>query len=345
MTALPNRRRRILLSLAAGPLVAALPLPLRALERDAKKVGVLGRGSGGIFNAWQESFPKSFAAHGFVKGRNLDLRFYGVEMPLEKAEHARPQDWVPIWRSVVAKMVSDQLDCIVTNAEPATRYLVEQTHSVPIVTHVADPVGLGVAKTLGHPGGNVTGTHSGDADVCVKTVELFRRLIPGLAKMGWVGWGPFLARVKPLEAAVRSLGMEFHPVLVETMDPSGFEKARRAFAQFRSQGVLAAMLDIPDDAGMKAMFAQAIESRIAVAGGNPNWDGHLLSYGGRWTKDNDPDERLPAIASRILRGERPGDIPFEGPTEYDLYVNLRTAAKIGIAIPPDIRLLATRLIG
>jgi len=344
MEALPDRRRRILLSLAAGSWVAALPVSLRAMDRDAKKVGVLGRGSGGTFTSWQEVFPKSFGALGFEKGRNLDLRLYGVEMPPEKAEHATPEEWIPIWRAVDARMMSDQLDCIVTNGEPATRYLLEQTQSIPIVTNVSDPVSLGVAKSLGRPGGNVTGVHSGDADVAVKTVELFRRLVPGLKSVGWVGWPPFLAGAKALESAARSLGLGFHPVLVESLDARGAEKARGEVARFRAQGILAAAVLIPYDEGTKAIFSQALESRIALTGGNPNRDGHLLSYGARWTKGQEPDQRIPAIAARILHGEKPADIPFEGPNEYELVVNMRTAAMIGIAVPPDVQLLATRLI-
>lgn len=331
-------RRRSIQALAAGILVAAVP-GIASAAREVKRVGVMAR-PGGIKDHWKKGFPEAFAANGFVEGKNLEIDWFDTllpdEMALLRSEAAG--------RMVAARMARAGLDCMITHADPGTRYLQEATRTVPIVTDVSDPVAAGFAKTLARPGGNITGLHQGGAEITIKNIEMLRKLVPGASCVAWWGWAGLAERMRAFEGAGRAVGIRTHVVAVKEMGAQGIPHLRSEVAGLRQQGCTIALVEMADDALIKEATTLAREHRIAVAAGTTGEEGFLLYY----TSNRDPEHRsvrrIPAIVARILRGARPEDIPFEGPTRYQLLLNLKTASRLGIAIPPDVMMAADRLI-
>src|SRR5688572_17696248 len=329
-------RRRSIQALAAGILVAAMPRVASAAG-EVKRVGVMAR-PGGLKDHWKQGFPGAFAANGFVEGKNLEIDWFDKLLPDEIALMGSEAGM----QKYAARMARAGLDCLITHADPGTRYLQEATRTVPIVTDVQDPVAAGFAKTLSRPGGNITGLHQGGAEITVKNIEMLRKLVPGASCVAWLGWAGFAERIRAFEGAGRDLGIRTHVVAVKEMGALGIPTLRNEVAGLRQQGCTIALVEMADDALVKEAATLATAHRIAVAAASN--EGFLLNY----TSNRDPDQRsvrrIPAIVARILRGARPEDMPFEGPTRYQLFLNLKTASRLGIAIPPDVMMAADQLI-
>jgi len=329
-------RRRSIQALAAGILVAAMPRVASAAG-EVKRVGVMAR-PGGLKDHWKQGFPGAFAANGFVEGKNLEIDWFDKLLPDEIALMGSEAGM----QKYAARMARAGLDCLITHADPGTRYLQEATRTVPIVTDVQDPVAAGFAKTLARPGGNITGLHQGGAEITIKNIEMLRKLVPGASCVAWWGWAGFAERIRAFEGAGRDLGIRTHVVAVKEMGALGIPSLRNEVAGLRQQGCTIALVEMADDALVKEAATLATEYRIAVAAASN--ESFLLNY----TSNRDPDQRsvrrIPAIVARILRGARPEDMPFEGPTRYQLFLNLKTASRLGIAIPPDVMMAADQLI-
>jgi putative ABC transport system substrate-binding protein len=331
-------RRRSIQALAAGILVAAMPRVASA-AREVKRVGVMAR-PGGLKDHWKQGFPGAFAAHGFVEGKNLEIDWFDKLLPDEIAllgSEAAGQ-------KIAARMARAGLDCLITYADPGTRYLQEATRTIPIVTDVQDPVAAGFANTLARPGGNITGLHQGGAEITNKNIEMLRKLVPDATGVAWWGWAGLVERIKAFEGAGRALGIRTHVVAVKEMGGQGIPYLRKEVAGLRRQGCTIALVEMGDDVLLREAATLAREHRIAVAAGTSVDEGFLLNY----TSNRDPEQRsvrrIPAIVARILRGARPEDMPFEGPSRYQLFLNLKTASSLGIAIPPEVMMAADRLI-
>lgn len=331
-------RRRSLGALAAGVLVAATP-GVALAAREMRRVGVMAR-PGGIKDVWKQGFPGAFAANGFVEGRNLQIDWFDVLMPDEAALGNSEE----VGHRIAARMVRADLDCLITHADPGTRYLQGATRTIPIVTDVPDPVAAGFARSLARPGGNITGLHQGGAEIALKNVELLRRLVPSASCAAWIGWAGLQERIRSFEAAGRELGIRTHVVAVKEMGAEGFPYLRRELAGLRGKGCTIALVELADDASWKEAIALASEHRIALAAGSSVDEGTLLYYTSQRDPEHRSTRRLPVIVAKILRGARPQDMPFEGPTRYQLFLNLKTAARLGITVPPDVRLQADQVI-
>ena len=329
-------RRRSIQALAAGILVAAMPSVALA-AREVKRVGVATR-PGGLKDHWKQGFPGAFAANGFVEGKNLEIDWFDTLLPDEIALMGSEAAGYRI----AARMAAAGLDCLITHADPGTRYLQAATRTVPIVTDVQDPVAAGFAKSLARPGGNITGLHQGGAEITVKNIEMLRKLVPDASCVAWWGWAGFAERIRAFEGAGRVLGIRTHVVAMKEIGPEGIPYLRNEVAGLRQQGCTIALIEMADDTVLKEAATLARQHRIAVAAASSE-EGFLLNY----TSNRDPEHRsvrrIPAIVARILRGARPEDIPFEGPTRYQLFLNLKTASALGIAIPPDVMMAADRL--
>jgi putative tryptophan/tyrosine transport system substrate-binding protein len=213
---------------------------------------------------------------------------------------------------------------------------------VPIVfVAVNDPVELGVASSLGRPGGNITGLATTSAALAGKRLELLREVVPTLRRVA-VLWDPSnptnRTQLKDAEEAARILGLQTQAVPVR--GPNDLDAASKAMRG--SDGLL--RLDSPLFTTHRARLVElAASSRLPVVSGIKDMVelGDLMSYG---VDFRDLFRRSASYVDKILKGSNPGDLPVEQPTKFELVINLKTAKALGLAIPPSVLLRADEVI-
>jgi putative ABC transport system substrate-binding protein len=243
------------------------------------------------------------------------------------------------------EIVQSKPDAIVAIAAAATAAARQATSTIPIVmVHAGDPVGSGLATTLAHPGGNVTGTTSMVPDLGVKQVELLRQLVPGLARLGVLA-NPTNAGVPPSLANVNEAARRFSisVVVAEVTRAEDFDQALGLLRDARLDALLVLIepmifmncARVLDFAAANRLPASYDVGRVVVR------QGGLVSYGPVLTTHY-------ALAAdyvdKILKGARPGDLPIQQPIQFALAINLKTAREIGVTIPQPLLLRADELI-
>jgi len=248
---------------------------------------------------------------------------------------------------VAAQVVREKFDLIVTVNNPSALAAKGATTTIPIVmAGSGDPVGAGLVGSLAHPGGNVTGLTFMAAEVTGKRIELLKEIVPGLRRVAAL-YNPDTRTssftvdfVTQSEATARALG-----ITLQRAEVLGVDRYDAAFAALKKDGVGALtvtegpryLLHAPQvaAAALKHGLATVFGFRAQVEAGG------LMSYGanmiGMW-------QRAAHFADRILRGARPGDLPIEQPTTFELVINLRTAKALNLTIPPAIRIRVDQLI-
>jgi ABC-type uncharacterized transport system substrate-binding protein len=270
------------------------------------------------------------------------------------AGYTEGRDVVVEWRSangdfdqipqLAADLVQLKVDVIVADSTLATRALKRATSTIPIViATVADPVGSGLVGSLAHPGGNVTGLSVMLAELSAKRLQLLKEAIPRLTRVV-VLWNPDTPYspmvIEELKAAAPSLSMELSFVGART--PEEFAPAFSAVSRARAQALYVigdafffahrmTLLKLASKARLPAIFAQR---QVVEEGG-------LMSYGPNL---GDLYRRSAGYVAKILKGAKPGDLPIEQPTKFELVVNLKTAKALGITIPESILLRADEVI-
>jgi putative ABC transport system substrate-binding protein len=326
-----NRRETI--TLLAG--AAAWPLAARAQPGDlVRRIGVL---MGTDENDPEprrrlSAFTQALADLGWIDGRNMrmDLRWGSGD--------------INRIRTLARELVGLKPDIIVTDSTPATVALQRETRTIPIVVAgVADPVASGVVARLDRPSGNVTGFANYEGPLASKWLELLSEIAPGLKRAGIMfnpDTAPVSSYLASLETAARSLKVE----LIKAPVHSDVEIETAIVALGREPG--GGLVFLPD------IFTVAHRAPIISAAARNNVpavyrlssfarDGGLLSYG----PDNvDILRRSASYVDRILRGTKPGDLPVQLPTKFEMVVNRRTATALGLAIPPSILLRADEVI-
>jgi putative tryptophan/tyrosine transport system substrate-binding protein len=319
------RRRQFIMLL--GGAIAALPVAARAQKPDrVRRLGVLMLGAEtdpdqqGRVMAFREGLAKL----GWAEGRSIqtDYRFAGAD----------PERI----RSYAAALVGQAPDVIVANGTPVLEALQALTRSAPIVfVGVSDPVSAGFEPSLARPGGNITGFSNFEYAIGGKWLELLKEAAPGINRIGvllWRGdpsWSRYLA---PIETAASSLGMPLTTIFLG--DTVEIERAIEAFAHEPLGGLIAtnnskAMAERDRIIGLAARrrLPAVYPARVYASSGG------LMSYG---IDPADPFRQAASYVDRILRGEKPGDLPVQQPTKYELVVNLKTAKALGLAVPPTL---------
>jgi putative ABC transport system substrate-binding protein len=285
--------------------------------------------------------PESKEAQQFRKG-------------LLDAGYAEGRDVVIEWRSangdfdliprLAAALVQRKVDVIVVDGTPAARAAVQATSTIPIVMAlVADPVGAGLVASLAHPGGNITGLSQMIPELGAKRLQLLREAIPRVTRVA-VLWNPATpyhpTMIENLKAVAPSLSIELSFVPAQTPEQLGpaFSAVSRAHAQ--------ALYVIDDPFFMvhrATLYKLASKARLpGIYGARQLVDaGGLMSYG---TDPGDLFRRAAGYVDKILKGAKPGDLPIEQPTKFELVVNLKTARALGITIPESILLQANEVI-
>jgi len=269
---------------------------------------------------------------GYVEGRNIRLEF---------RDAAGNVDALP---AVAQELVRDgAVDAIIAVSTPAALAAYAATRTIPIVAFTAvDPVASGLADSLGHPGRNVTGIAVFSEETTVKRVELMREVVPRAVRLGTVTTKltSGAQSLAPVLETGRKLGFTVEPINVD--DPADLAKAL-------SPEVLAgfdALVFVPDviiNAHMSDVIKLVGASNKPAIFPSPDWvaQGGFMSFGPDFA---DATRHLISQLDRVLKGAKPGDLPFERPTKFDLRINLRTARASGIEVSPTVLARADEVI-
>jgi ABC-type uncharacterized transport system substrate-binding protein len=317
-------RRQLLVAAAA---LAAAPLA-RGQER-VRRIGILMPSA---YNArLLPEFSKRLAALGWVEGRNLAIDLRDAQTQLER---------LPVLAKELANL---KVDLIVTATTPATRSAIAAVGSIPVVfAWVGDPVAVKFVASLAHPGGTVTGVSQVQADLATKQLEFLSAMVPDLARVAQLynpkyAGGPLNANyVEAAERAAITL------IRVTVSSAAGLEPAFATAARQRAQ----AMLVPPEPlygAHRKRIAQLAKKFRMASSGqvGEFSEAGGLISYGANLV---DGFMRMAFYMDKILRGAKPADLPVEQADRFELVINRKTAADLGLTIPQSLLLRADRVI-
>jgi putative ABC transport system substrate-binding protein len=322
-------RRIVLLIVALNLAVATMTL----WAQQPNRIPVVGwlAAAAGPDDPLVEALRQGLRERGYLEGRNIKLEFRTADHP----------DRLP---GLAEELIQLKVDVIVATSTPAAQAAKGATSTIPIVMSlVADPVGSGLVANLPHPGGNVTGLSSMVAELSAKRLQLLKETIPRLTRVA-VLWNPDMAwhakGIEDLKAAAPSLSIELSFVGART--PEDFDPAFSVVGRTRAQALY--LLDSPllyvqrmtlAERASKAQLPTIHQSRTYTDAGG------LMSYGANYA---DLMRRSAGYVDKILKGARPGDLPIEQPTKFELVVNLKTAKALGITIPQSILLRADEVI-
>lgn len=286
-------------------------------------IGFMGGSSAAIQGAWAAAFAQRLRELGWIEGRTVTIEYRWVEGRSERIAE------------IVNEFVRLKVDVIVTHSNPLVLAAKQATSTIPIVFGAAgDPVSTGLVASLARPGGNVTGLSLQQTDTAGKRLELLREVVPGfrrLAIMANVANAGARLELADVQAAARALGIEF--VTAEIRPGADIAPA------FESVKDRAEALYVCNDPFLNAnatvINTLAIAMRLpTIFNFRENVEaGGLISYGA-----NVPElfRRAADDVDKILRGTKPGDIPVEQPTRFELVFNLKTARALNINIPPTL---------
>ncbi len=289
------------------------------------RIGALGVGA-------SELLTQGLREAGYVEGQNVAIEWRDPEGKPERFD------------DLAAELVRLKADVIVASNPAATFAAKRATSSIPIVmVNTPDPVQLGLVASLGRPGGNITGTTTLSADLSVKQIELLKEAVPRALRIA-VLWSPHnpwhpLA-IKGAEAAARSLAVELQPVPLRR--PEDLEKAFATMTRERAGAIL--VLSDPMTFFHRARLGDlAVKRRLPAMHGVRGYvdAGGLMSY---WAHQEDLYRRVGSYVDRILKGAKPGDLPIEQPSRFELVINLKTVQALGLTIAPSLLRRADELI-
>jgi ABC-type uncharacterized transport system substrate-binding protein len=328
------RRRNFITGLVST--TAAWPLPVRAQRDDRmRRVGVIGvtleddPQSSRRANAFQEGLEKL----GWTIGRNLQIDYRWGASDAERANVA------------AAELMKLTPDVILANSPPAARAAQQATRTVPIVfVAVSEPLALGLVASLAKPGGNTTGFTNLEPSIAGKWLELLKEVAPRVARAGFM-FNPEASPIAPLflrsaEMAASTFGVQPIPVHVRTV--AEIESGITKFGREPGSGLI-----FPPDTFTTANYRFIVE--LAARNRLPTIyafryfcaAGGLISYGPDVV---DQFRRAASYVDRILRGEKPGDLPVQQPTKFEFVINLKSAKALGLDVPLHFQQLADEVI-
>ena len=323
------RRREFIFTL--GGAAAAWPLAARA-QQPAKlpTIGFLGTAAASAWGPWTAAFVQRLHELGWIEGRTVAIQYRWAEGRTDR------------FAEIAAEFVRIKVDVIVTGGNAAVAAK-RASSAVPIVFAIVDdPVGSGLVTSLARPGGNVTGLSMQSTDLAGKRLALLREVVPGLRRLAIMANVDFPAAAQEMDeiqAAATKLGLD-----VATFELRRAEDIAPAFEALKGRGealyVVGDALVITHRVRINTLALTARLPTIFLlreyveAGG-------LMSYGPSF-----PDlfRRAGDYVDKILRGAKPGDIPVEQPTKFDLIINLTTAKALGLSIPESFLVRADEVI-
>jgi putative ABC transport system substrate-binding protein len=311
--------RREFVGLLGG--AAAWPLAARAQQAAIPMIGVLSVQTLNPSRSWLAAFRQGLSDAGYIEARNVTIQYRFADGQYDRLS------------AMALDLVGRQAAVIVAADTASALAAKAATAAIPIVFAIAgDPVRYGLVASLSQPGGNLTGVTNLNVEVGPKRLELMRELLPKAALIGYLenptnpNAGSF---TRNMQAAARTLGLQIH-VLRASTEPD-FDVAFAALAQLRAGGLV-----IGSDAFLTGRSEQlaTLSVRYAMPAIYQHREftaaGGLMSYGGSLTDQN----RLAGIyTGRVLKGEKPADLPVQQSAKVELMINLRTAKALGLAVP------------
>jgi putative ABC transport system substrate-binding protein len=321
-------RRRDFITLLGG--ATAWPLAARAQQPERMRtVGFVGADAS-AWSPWTGAFVARLHELGWIEGRNIVVEYrWTAGRPERIAE-------------IAAEFVRRNVDVIVTNDSSAPA-MKQATLSIPIVLSLGnDPIGSGLVANLARPGGNVTGLSTQQTETDSKRLELLHQILPQLRRVAVianVGNHNAVRQIRDLTTAAEALGLHVLPLEIRRA-----EDVAPAFAALNSQATaLYIVQDALVIANIPRIMTFALTARLPTVlnSGDQARFGGLMSYGPSFPAIF---RRTADLVDKILRGTKPGDIPVEQPTKFELVINLSTAKALGITIPSNVLALADEVI-
>ena len=312
-------QRRQFITLVGG--AAAWPIAVRA-QQPAKlpTIGFLGATTSSVQSQWTAAFVQRLRELGWIEGRTIAIEYRWAEGRSERAAE------------IAAEFVRLKVDVIVTSGTATVVALKQATSVIPIVfASVGDPVGTGLIANLARPGGNATGLSNQTNDLGSKRLELLREVVPDLRRlaiMANAGNPAAVLEMAEVQAAARTLGLE-----VATFEIRRADDIAPAFQALKDHAdVLYVVFEPLVNTNRVRITTLALGARLPTVSGFREFvdAGGLMSYGA-----NLPDlfRHAGEYVDKILRGAKPGDLPVEQPTKFDLVINLTTAKVLDLKVP------------
>jgi ABC-type uncharacterized transport system substrate-binding protein len=324
-------KRREFITLLGG---AAAAWPLAAHAQQPGKlptIGFLGPNTRSAASEWVAALVQRLRELGWMEGRTITIEYRWAEGREER------------FAEIAAEFVRLKVELIVTSGTPAVMASKKATSVIPIVFATAgDPVGSGLVASLARPGGNVTGLATLANELAGKRLEILREIVPDLQRlaiMGNVG-NPFtVLELGEVQAAARTLGLE-----VVMLEIRRAQDLAPAFDALKSRAdALYVCTDALANTNRIRINIAAVGERLPTMHGSRDYveAGGLMSYGPKFP---DMFRRSADYVDRILRGAKPGDLPVEQPTKFDLVLNLTTAKALRLEVPPTLLTRADEVI-
>ena len=319
----------VALLLLVAPLAAASPQ-----ARKVYRIGLLFPNTPALVarSPRVAAFVQGLQDFGWVEGQNVTFERRFAEEQLGRLPE------------LAADLVRLKVDVIVAAAAPSARAAKDATSTIPIVMlDPGDPVGSGLVGSLARPGGNLTGVTSIAPDLTGKRLALLKEAVPGITRVAVLfnaAIPPAEVAMKEVQAAGRTLGLHIQSAPVQ--GPKGLDEAFGAISQEQANGLIV----FPDPltfSNQEAITNFAVKNRIPGLFGAKEFveAGGLMSYGPSYPS---MFRRGAHYVDRILRGAKPGDLPVEQPTQFELVINSKTAKALGLTIPQSLLVRADRIV-
>jgi putative ABC transport system substrate-binding protein len=315
---------RLVIALSLGAL-AAPPTAKAASGARTPRVGIFqvnGPAAGAHF---VEAFKAGMRERGYTEGRNVVFEPRFGDGNRERIAEA------------AAELVRLRVDVIVTATDQGVAAVKQQTQTIPIVmANSTDPVGTGFVRSLAHPGGNITGHSSMSPELSGKRLELLKELLPSVSRVA-ILWSPDVRGAvldyKETETAARSLRLQLQSVEIARADD--LDRAFSTMAAGRAEALIVPAPNPVAFASRSRIVALAQKHRLPTIYGVRDFAdaGGLMTYG---PNPADMWQRAAAYVDKILKGARPGDLPVEQPSTFELVVNTKAARAIGLTVPAGV---------
>lgn len=313
-------RRLIVVRFTAASI--ALCLLRVSVAAKVHRIGVLA-------TRMPERLRESLRELGYMEGRNAVLAVRETEGKADRVD------------DLARELVRSKVEVIVATHPAAVLAAKRATTTIPIVmVNNPDPVQLGVVASLARPGGNITGTTSLSVDVSVKQLQILQEAVSRTSRIA-VMWNPdnpwHPATVKALHGESRSLGVQVHTLPVRR--PEELDDAFEAMTKERAQAVLI-LADPMTFFHRRRLADLAIKHRLPLMGSLREYTeaGGLMSY---WADESEQYRNVARYVDKILKGAKPGDLPIEQPSKYELVINLKTASALSLTMPSTLLLRAS----
>jgi putative ABC transport system substrate-binding protein len=326
--------RKSIFFFLAAMLLVALCSPSEA-QHPAKvaRIGYLAISPFSVNSARYAAFRQGLSQLGYTEEKNLVIEWRSGD-----GKESR----VP---ALAAELVRLKVDVIVTGGPGATRLAKEATKTIPIVmSQDNDPVGNGFVASLARPGGNITGLSIVSPEINGKRLELLKEIVPKLSRATVFGSSSNPGNtqaLKEIEIAGQALKVQIQ--YLDLLSSEDFETAFRTAKKQRADALLVMVSNPIAGIRRKEIAEFAIKSRLPAIYNRIEQveAGGLMTYG---VSLFDLDRRTASYVDKILKGAKPGDLPVEQPTKFELVINLKAAKQIGLTIPPNVLARADRVI-